>query len=159
MDTSDHAVSIGRRRRRRHSAAFRAEAVAACQHPGVSIAAVALARGLNANLLRRWVLQAERGTLLVPTRSTAPSAAAENPGGFAGCCSEFADSGPEYSGGSAGCCFWFAGPDSENPDGSAAGCPCFAGYRRPQTENFCFSDRDRYHTVRERAKARTSSHA
>jgi transposase len=82
VDTSDHAVSIGRRRRRRHSAAFRAEAVAACQHPGVSIAAVALARGLNANLLRRWVLQAERGTLLVPTRSTAPSAAAENPGGF-----------------------------------------------------------------------------
>jgi len=28
-----------------------------------------LARGLNANLLRRWVLQAERGTLLVPTRT------------------------------------------------------------------------------------------
>lgn len=43
---------------------------------------MALARGLNANLLRRWVLQAERGTLLVPTRSTAPSAAAENPEGF-----------------------------------------------------------------------------
>ena len=43
---------------------------------------MALARGLNANLLRRWVLQAERGTLLVPTRSTAASAAAENPGGF-----------------------------------------------------------------------------
>ena len=33
-------------------------------------------------LSRRWVLQAERGTLLVPTRSTAPSAADENPGGF-----------------------------------------------------------------------------
>ena len=82
MDTSDQAVSVGRRRRRRHTAAFRAEAVAACQHPGVSIAAVALARGLNANLLRRWVLQAERGTLLVPTRSPAPSAPEENPGGF-----------------------------------------------------------------------------
>ena len=82
MDTSDQAVSIGRRRRRHHSAAFRAEAVAACRHPGVSLASVALARGLNANLLRRWVLQAERGALLVPTRSMAPSAAAENPGGF-----------------------------------------------------------------------------
>ena len=82
MDTSDHAVSIDRRRRRRHSAAFRAEAVAACQHAGVSVAAVALARGLNANLLRRWVLQAERGTLLVPTRSTAPTVLAENPSGF-----------------------------------------------------------------------------
>jgi transposase-like protein len=82
VDTPDHAVSIGRRRRRRHSAAFRAEAVAACQHRGVSLASVALARGLNANLLRRWVLQAERGTLLVPTLSTAPNAPAENSGGF-----------------------------------------------------------------------------
>jgi transposase len=82
VDTSDKALSIGRRRRRRHSAAFRAEAVAACQQPGVSMAAVALARGLNANLLRRWVLQAERGTLLVPTRSTAPSASGENISSF-----------------------------------------------------------------------------
>lgn len=80
MNTSEQAVSIGRRRRRRHSAAFRAEAVAACQQPGVSVAAVALARGLNANLLRRWVLQAERGTLLVPTPSTAP--AVESTAGF-----------------------------------------------------------------------------
>ena len=82
MDASDKALSIGRRRRRRHSAAFRAEAVAACQQPGVSMAAVALARGLNANLLRRWVLQAERGTLLVPTRSTAPSASDESISSF-----------------------------------------------------------------------------
>lgn len=43
---------------------------------------MALARGLNANLLRRWVLQAERGTLLVPSRSAAPSTPVENPGGF-----------------------------------------------------------------------------
>jgi transposase-like protein len=43
---------------------------------------VALARGLNANLLRRWALQAERGTLLVPSRSAAPSAPIENAGGF-----------------------------------------------------------------------------
>jgi hypothetical protein len=33
--------------------------VAACQGPGVSIAAVALAHGLNANLLRRWVHERE----------------------------------------------------------------------------------------------------
>lgn len=82
MDTSEQAVSIGRRRRRRHSAEFRAEAVRACQQPGVSVAAIALARGLNANLLRRWVLRAERGTLLVPTRSSAASVPVENAGGF-----------------------------------------------------------------------------
>jgi transposase len=50
----------GRRRRRRHSDEFKAEAVAACSKAGVSIAAVALARSINANLLRRWVLKAER---------------------------------------------------------------------------------------------------
>lgn len=42
-------------RRRRHSAAFKAEAVRACMQPGVSIAAMALQYRLNANLLRRWV--------------------------------------------------------------------------------------------------------
>lgn len=54
MDTSD-----GRRRRRRHSAEFKAQVVAACRRAGVSIAAVALANRLNANLLRRWVVTAE----------------------------------------------------------------------------------------------------
>ena len=51
---------IERRRRRRHSAEFKAEAVGACRQPGVSIAAVAMSRSVNANLLRRWVLEAER---------------------------------------------------------------------------------------------------
>ena len=34
--------------------------MAACLQPGVSMAAVALSRGINANLLRRWVREAER---------------------------------------------------------------------------------------------------
>ena len=53
---------IERRRRRRHSAEFKAEAVAACRQPGVSIAAVAMSRSVNANLLRRWVAEAEGAT-------------------------------------------------------------------------------------------------
>ena len=51
-------------RRRRHSAEFKAEAVAACRQPGVSIASVALARGLNPNLLRRWMVEAEQGSAM-----------------------------------------------------------------------------------------------
>lgn len=83
MHTTDQAVSIGRRRRRRHSAAFKAEAVVACQQPGVSIAAAALARGLNANLLRRWVVEAERaGSMPVPARPTPPSAALDSTKSF-----------------------------------------------------------------------------
>src|ERR1700761_2081679 len=60
MDTHEHRVSLARRRRRRYSAEFKADAVAACQQTGVSMASVALSRGLNANLLRRWVVEAEQ---------------------------------------------------------------------------------------------------
>ena len=58
MNTSDNGHIAGRRRRK-HSAEFKAKVVAACRQPGVSIAAVALANRLNANLLRRWVVAAE----------------------------------------------------------------------------------------------------
>ena len=64
---------LERRRRRRHSAEFKAEAVAACRQPGVSIAAVAMSRSVNANLLRRWVAEAER-TVDAPRTSAQPKA-------------------------------------------------------------------------------------
>ena len=64
---------LERRRRRRHSAEFKAEAVAACRQPGVSIAAVAMSRSVNANLLRRWVAEAER-VIEVPRASAQPKA-------------------------------------------------------------------------------------
>ena len=59
MDTSGNG-SGGRRRRRLHSTEFKAMVVAACRKPGVSIASVALDHRLNANLVRRWVVTAER---------------------------------------------------------------------------------------------------
>ena len=58
--STNGVISTGRRRRRRHSDLFKAEAVGACQQEGVSIAAVALARGVNASLLRRWPADAEK---------------------------------------------------------------------------------------------------
>ena len=60
MHTISNEVGAGRRRRRAHSAEFKAQVVAACRSPGVSIAAVAMANGVNANLARRWVVDAER---------------------------------------------------------------------------------------------------
>ena len=62
-------VAMGRRRRRIHSDEFKAQVVAACKPSGVSMAAVAMAHGINANLARRWVVAAER------RRSGAQSAA------------------------------------------------------------------------------------
>jgi transposase-like protein len=52
-------VSVGRRRRRKHSAEFKEQVVAACRPAGVSIASVAMAHGVNANLARRWIMAAE----------------------------------------------------------------------------------------------------
>jgi transposase-like protein len=70
VNTISNEVVDGRRRRRDHSAEFKAQVVVACRQPGVSIAAVAMANGVNANLARRWVVDAERrasggGKLLV----------------------------------------------------------------------------------------------
>jgi transposase len=59
VDTSENGRRPGRGRRT-HSAEFKAQVVAACRTPGVSIAAVALEHRLNANLLRRWVVEEDR---------------------------------------------------------------------------------------------------
>ena len=59
MNTISNQIVDGRRRRRTHSAEFKADAVAACMQPGMSMAAVAQSRGVNANLLRRWVQAVE----------------------------------------------------------------------------------------------------
>ena len=61
MNTIPNQFSDGRRRRRSHSAEFKAQVVASCRQTGVSIAAVAMANGVNANLARRWVVAVEQG--------------------------------------------------------------------------------------------------
>ncbi len=60
MDDDSGVTVAGPRRRRKHTEAFRAEVVRAAQQPGVSVAAVALEHGLNANLVRRWVVASRR---------------------------------------------------------------------------------------------------
>jgi transposase len=79
VDTSENGRAP-RRRRRTHSAEFKAQVVAACRTPGVSIAAVALEHRLNANLLRRWVVEEERireaGLIAAGNGLQAPSIAA-----------------------------------------------------------------------------------
>ena len=52
-------VVIPRRGRRTHSEAFKQSVISACREPGVSVAGVALANGLNANQVHRWMR--ERG--------------------------------------------------------------------------------------------------
>jgi len=63
-----------KRRRRRHTPAFKAAAVADCRKPGASVAAVALELQLNANMLRTWIKESGAVPAIVapaPPTSTA----------------------------------------------------------------------------------------
>lgn len=57
MKQVDTITMVAKRTRRQHSAEFKSQVVKACCAPGVSIAGVALAHGLNANLVRRWLIE------------------------------------------------------------------------------------------------------
>jgi transposase len=81
VNTIEEGATPGRRRRRRYSVEFKAQVVAACQGAGVSLAAIALHHKLNANLLRRWVDQAETNDCVLVARRdvAAPLTAATAP--------------------------------------------------------------------------------
>ena len=53
---------IKRAPRRAHSAELRAQVLVECAKPGASVAAVAMAHGLNANLVRKWRHKASSGS-------------------------------------------------------------------------------------------------
>ena len=82
MHTTGQLVGTGRRRRRNHSELFKAETVGECQQAGVSIAAIALARGVNASLVRRWVKEAERSGTPIAIRGPGSAAAIERAPAF-----------------------------------------------------------------------------
>lgn len=62
------------KQRRRHSAAFKAQVLAACAEPGASVAAVALSFKLNDNLVHQW----RRGRGAGPRPGRASTAIAES---------------------------------------------------------------------------------
>lgn len=73
MHTPNPEIQIPQagRRRGRYGDEFKRQVVATCLEPGVSTAAVALANGLNANLLRRWVVDAGQRSGLLQSKTTA----------------------------------------------------------------------------------------
>jgi transposase-like protein len=82
-----HTMSNEQRRplRRSYSLPLKLEVVGQCQQPGASIAAIALAHGINANIVHRWLREHARGQLavtavrdsgFVPVRLEAPPHAA-----------------------------------------------------------------------------------
>ena len=50
-------IVLPARRRRTHSIEFKTDLIKMCRQPGISVSAVALENGVNANQLRRWMKQ------------------------------------------------------------------------------------------------------
>jgi transposase len=67
-----------RERRQRYSAELKAQIMAECEAPGASVARVAMAHGINANVVHRWRQLVREGGV----RRTRPSAATAAAPGF-----------------------------------------------------------------------------
>jgi transposase-like protein len=59
-------------KRRRFSKAFKAKIVSACNQPEASVAGVALANGLNANMVHRWLRAAKAKRVSSPSADFMP---------------------------------------------------------------------------------------
>lgn len=68
--------------RRRYSEELKAEVMAECDAPGASVAKVAMARGINANVVHRWrqlAREGEQGTVAKPREFVAVAIAPQVP--------------------------------------------------------------------------------
>ena len=79
--TTEGAVRVRTNRtgRRTYSREYKLEIVQECSVPGVSVAGVALSHCINANLVRRWIVQHRSGRLfpvpaMLPVTLSAPGA-------------------------------------------------------------------------------------
>lgn len=61
-----------RSNRRNHSPEFKAQVLSECQQPGASVAAVAVANGLNPNVVRKWLAGQNLKRMGAPMPATAP---------------------------------------------------------------------------------------
>jgi transposase len=62
-------VRVNRTGRRTYTAEYKQAVVRECRQPGVSVSAIALAHGINANLLRKWLRRQPSTLPKVPTQS------------------------------------------------------------------------------------------
>ena len=60
MERAESSAGRGQTKRR-HSDEFKARVVAACEARGASVAGIALSHGVNANLVRKWIIKKRRG--------------------------------------------------------------------------------------------------
>ena len=58
-----NGVRVNRTGRRTYTLEYKVDLVRQCSVPGVSVAAIALAHGINANLVRRWIVRHHRAPI------------------------------------------------------------------------------------------------
>ena len=72
MHTSSNDVDKPRPARRYYSPQLKAQVMQECRQSGASVAGVALAHGINANIVHRWLHEDERAALLLRAQSFVP---------------------------------------------------------------------------------------
>jgi len=72
MHTSSNEVDSPRPTRRYYSPQLKTEVIQQCRQSSASVAGVALAHGINANIVHRWLHEQERAALLLRAQSFVP---------------------------------------------------------------------------------------
>ena len=72
MHTSSNEVDSPRPTRRYYSPQLKVGVIQECRQSGASVAGVALAHGINANIVHRWLHEEERAALLLRAQSFVP---------------------------------------------------------------------------------------
>lgn len=72
MHTMASEVIAGRPKRRCYSPELKTQVAAECQAPGASVAGVALAHGINANIVHRWLREHARDGLSIASQGFVP---------------------------------------------------------------------------------------
>ena len=72
VDTMANEVQAARRTRREYSAELKAQVVQACRQPGASVASVAMAHGINANIVHRWLREPWRAVAMTQAPAVGP---------------------------------------------------------------------------------------
>ena len=62
-------MTSDKKTRRRYSAAQKAQVLAECGEPGASVAKVAMAHGINANIVHRWRQLSRDGAAVGPAKA------------------------------------------------------------------------------------------
>lgn len=79
VHTRSNEVDGPRPKRRYDSPQLKAEVMQECRQSSASVAGVALAHGINANIVHRWLHEDERAAPLLPAQSFVPVALDQAP--------------------------------------------------------------------------------